>query len=49
MFTMRHISDAIINAKKRGVHIRIITDFSMTNEHSQINKLQGEGNVCISD
>lgn len=44
MFTMRHIGDAINNAKRRGVTIRIITDNSMiAASNSQINQLQSGG------
>lgn len=44
MLTMRHIGDAIQNAKRRGVVIRIITDKSMLgSSNSQINHLQAAG------
>lgn len=46
MFTMRHLGDAIMNAKKRGIDIRIISDNSMINSSgTQINRLQGEGRI----
>lgn len=41
---MRHIGDAIMNAKRRGVAIRIISDLSMIKASgTQINRLQGSG------
>lgn len=41
---MQHICDAILNAKKRGVTIRIVSDCSMINSsNSQVNILQGAG------
>lgn len=44
MFTMRQISEAIQNAKKRGVRIRIIADSSMiATSGTQINILQQNG------
>lgn len=44
MLTLRHISDALLEAKERGVTIRIISDNSMiATSGSQINTLQREG------
>ncbi|XP_031625226.1 mitochondrial cardiolipin hydrolase-like [Contarinia nasturtii] len=50
MFTMIHISDAVMNAKRRGVNIRIISDSSMiASSNSQINRFQKSGiNVRIA-
>lgn len=46
MFTMRHLGDAVLNAKRRGVDVRIISDNSMINSSgTQINRLQGEGTI----
>lgn len=41
---MKHIGDAILNAKRRGVIIRIISDQSMiATSGTQINRLQSSG------
>lgn len=44
MFTNQRFADAVSNAKKRGVTVRIIADSSMIGSSgSQINLLQGAG------
>lgn len=45
---MNHIADAVMNAKRRGVDIRIISDRSMiATARSQINRFQTSGIDCV--
>lgn len=44
--TMKQIGDALLNAQKRGVTVRVISNHSMTHSSgSQINRLQEEGQL----
>lgn len=48
MFTIRQISEAVQNAVKRGVEVRIIVDRSMiSTSGSQVDKIQEKGKFNV--